>query len=70
MTEPREELYVQFQWPCQCGTELQVHGEHYVGFRVGQYSVSCPKCGKEHDLPTRALRVFSREGNAWASAGL
>ena len=70
MTKPSEELFVQFVWSCDCGAELQVHGEHYVGFRVGQYSVTCPKCGKERDLPTRALRVFSREGNARASAGL
>lgn len=69
MTKPNEELFVQFVWPCDCGTELQVHGEHYVGFRVGQYSVTCPKCGKEHNLPTRALRVFTREENAWVNVG-
>lgn len=65
MNQSTEELYVQFVWPCGCGVELQVHGEHYVGFRVGSESVTCPKCGKEHNLPTRALRFFVREGQVW-----
>ena len=69
MTKPPEEFFVQLLWPCECGARLQVHGEHYVGFRVGQYSVTCPKCGKEHDLPTKALRVFTLEGDAWQAAG-
>ena len=69
MAEQKEELYVQFLWPCECGAELQVHGEHYVGFRAGQETVACPKCGKEHHLPTRALRTFVREGDVWQAVG-
>lgn len=62
----REELFVQFVFPCECGVELHVHGEHFVGFPVGRESVTCPKCGKEHVLPTKPLRFFYREeGNAW-----
>lgn len=65
MTQPKEELYVPFLWSCECGAELQAHGEHYVGFRVGREFVTCPKCGKEHDLPARPVRFFLREGNNW-----
>ena len=66
MANPAEELFVQFLWECECDAELQVHGEHYVGFRVGFDSgVPCPKCGKQHNLPTRTLRFFVREGQVW-----
>lgn len=65
MTKATEELYVQFVWTCDCGTELQVHGEHYIGLRAGSYFVTCPKCGKQHDLPTRSLRFFVHEGQVW-----
>jgi hypothetical protein len=62
MSEPAEERYVVFEWSCECGAKLQVHGEYYVGFRAGEGIVQCPKCGKPRSLPTRALRVFLREG--------
>lgn len=66
MAKPTEERFVQFLWPCDCGVELQVHGEYFVGFQVsGRHYVSCPKCKKEHDLPTRPLRFFYREENSW-----
>jgi hypothetical protein len=61
-----EGRFVQFVFPCECGRELQVHGEYFVGFRVGgDDSVSCPKCGKRHHLPTRALRFFYRDEDSW-----
>ena len=65
MTQPKEERFVLFEWPCDCGAELQVHGQFYVGFRVGRAFVTCPKCGKNHDLPTTPLRFFLHEGTVW-----
>jgi hypothetical protein len=66
MPNPNEERFVQFLFPCQCGVELQVHGEYFLGPRVGgPDSVACPKCGKEQILPTRPLRFFYRDENSW-----
>jgi len=60
---------VRFHFTCECGAQLQVHGERYEpNFRVGGGdSVACPYCGKGHLLPTKPLRFFSREGTAWKS---
>ncbi len=66
MVNPNEVRFVQILIPCQCGVELQVHGEYFIGPRAGgPDSVACPKCGKEHALPTRPLRFFYRDGNVW-----
>lgn len=70
MTKAKDELYVQFQWSCECGAELQAHGEHNVGFHAGREFVTCPKCGRERDLPTRPLRLFLREKNTWNPVSL
>jgi len=66
MNTGEQERFVQFLWPCDCGVELQVHGEYFVGFRGGGlHSVTCPNCGKRHDLPTRPLRFFARDQKFW-----
>jgi hypothetical protein len=59
---------VQFQFTCECGMQLQVHGERHAGFRVsGDEPVTCPNCEKKHHLLTKPLRLFSREGTTWKS---
>jgi hypothetical protein len=65
MTQQKEDLFVKLDLKCECGAKLEVHGEHNVGVRVGSFIVNCPKCGKEHDLPTKALRLFVLEGTTW-----
>jgi len=60
-----EERFVRLQWSCECGVELRVQGEHIVGARAQQHIITCPKCGKEHYLPNKPLRLFYREGNVW-----
>jgi hypothetical protein len=66
-----DELFVQFLIPCKCGTELEIHRQHFAS-EVGQWGVDtevkCPKCGKTHYIPTKALRVFYRDGNGWRQA--
>ena len=69
MPESLEDRFVQFIWPCACGIELQVHGEYFVGVRAGGHDfVTCPRCSKEHPLPTRPLRFFFRDENGWKVA--
>ena len=65
MNQQKQDLYVLFELSCGCGAKLQVHGEHYVGIRVGGFIVTCPKCGKDHDLPTKPLRFYLLEGTTW-----
>jgi hypothetical protein len=68
VAEQTEEQYVLFEWSCACGPELQVHGEYKLGFRTGQDAVLCPECRKQYDLPTKALRLYVLEENAWQPA--
>jgi hypothetical protein len=66
MADPKEERFVQFVFPCECGVELQIHGQYFVGSHAdGPDSVACPQCRKEHKLPTRPLRFFYRDDNSW-----
>ena len=61
-----EQAFVKFSFPCDCGTDLEVHCKPFIGGR-GNFShiVKCPKCDAEHELPTKALRLFYRDGNLW-----
>jgi hypothetical protein len=53
------EPVVHSQFTCECGTQLQVHGQHHGGFRAdGSDFVTCPRCGKEHRLPSKPLRLL------------
>lgn len=61
-----EDRFVMFLLTCGCGTELQVHGEYFVGGKPGaEREVSCPKCRKSHSIPTRPLRLFYRDEKSW-----
>ena len=63
-----DEPFVQFLFPCKCGTDLQIHGRYFQGGGFGLDDVvSCPKCNEKHSLPTKALRVFYRDGDVWHS---
>ena len=65
------EPVVQLQFTCECGRQLQVHGQHRVSSRVGgSHTITCPNCGKEHHLPTKPVRLFLSEGTAWKSVPL
>ncbi len=70
MNQRKQDLYVLFDLSCECGARLQVHGEHYVGIRVGHFIVTCPKCSKDHDLPTKPLRFYLLEGTTWNPVSL
>ena len=61
------QLFVQFLFPCKCGTDLEIHGQPFDGIGPGMAdSVNCPNCNAEHLLPTRALRLYYRvNGNTW-----
>ncbi len=66
MSNPSEDRFVLFQFPCGCGTNLVIHGEYFVGGRFSSRQfVICPSCKKEHDLPTKALRFFYQKENYW-----
>ena len=66
-----QDVFVLFMFPCSCGTNLQVHGAYSKGFVwQGRQFVVCPKCKKEHDLPTRPLRFFFQDGDHWAVSPL
>ncbi len=61
-----DEQFVLFDIPCICGTKLQVHGQYFKGgIWQGRDAVVCPKCKKEHELPTKPLRFFFQEGDHW-----
>lgn len=61
-----EAAFVKFSFPCDCGTDLEVHGKPFIGGRGNSgYTIKCPKCKSEHELPTEALRLFYRDGNLW-----
>ena len=63
---PDDEPFVLFMFPCRCGTNLQVHGQYFIGYvSQGKNCVACPKCKQEHDLPTKALRFFYQDGDRW-----
>lgn len=65
------EPVVQFKFTCECGMQLQVHGQHQASFRgSGSYPITCPNCGKEHHVLTKPVRLFLREGTVWRSAPL
>ena len=69
MSDTSGELFVLFEFRCsKCGTNLQVHGEYYLGARQCLESVECPKCREKHDLPTKALRVYYENGDHWVTA--
>jgi hypothetical protein len=51
MTKPTKDFYVQFVWLCECGSELQVHGEHYVGFREALSLSRAPSVAKNIAYP-------------------
>lgn len=61
------DLFVLFQFTCQCGTNLQVHGQYGTGGWQVRHAVRCPKCEKEHELPTRPLRFFYEDGDHWVA---
>jgi len=67
MEQQTDDKFVLFQLACECGTNLMVHGEYFIGTRGGSHSVRCPKCNVEHELPTRPLRYFRKEGDHWTT---
>lgn len=61
-----EDRFVKFSHLCNCGTELEVHGEYFAGGRPGPGDhVECPKCGKHHPIPTRVQRFFYHDETSW-----
>jgi hypothetical protein len=67
MVEQSIDKFILFEFACKCGKNLMVHGEYFLGTRGGRYSVRCPKCNAEHELPTRPLRLFCEEGDHWVA---
>lgn len=65
MKRQAKDRFVLFIFACKCGTNLMVHGEYFVGTRVGSQSVQCPKCKAGRELPTRPLRFFHEEDGHW-----
>jgi hypothetical protein len=65
-----EGLFVLFRFTCACGTNLEVHGQHMTGGFQSRHAVTCPKCQKQNELPTRALRFFYEDGDHWVTVFL
>jgi hypothetical protein len=46
---------------------MQVHAEYVESGFQSRHVVVCPKCQKEHEMPTRPLRFFYQVGEYWIS---
>jgi hypothetical protein len=46
---------------CSCGKEFQVH-RTANGNGTGPYSVACPNCGRQHEIPSSPVRIVPLPG--------
>ena len=67
-----DESFVPYLITCNCDTELEIHGQYSEHSQwQARHTVNCPKCSTEHEIRTKALRLFyMREDKVWRTGEL
>jgi hypothetical protein len=53
---------------CKCGTKLHVYCRSLTSptsVFTSEESIRCPSCGEEHEVQTKPVCLFGKQGEVW-----